>query len=254
MKTIPALLLSALLLVMANAALAKTITLDKDTKLIPQGWTVADDIKFKKNTNAILNANGELVKGTLASSTYLRPTGWRLLANNYLYVETAPDIFPPRFFRPFPHHHGVVIPADGHVRYKTNTLVTFAEDGTVLSGTIDNDVVLQLSEKAYGFVRFKNDTLLSFFPNGRVKSGVLAENTKLRPVGWHNNLADESSGFVEFKSGMRITFDIDGLVTQGSLTKKTLWHNADGSSQELEAKAPISFSTDRAAVIDEKSK
>ncbi len=254
MKTIPALLLSALLLVMANAALAKTITLDKDTKLIPQGWTVADDIKFKKNTNAILNANGELVKGTLASSTYLRPTGWRLLANNYLYVETAPDIFPPRFFRPFPPHHGVVIPADGHVRYKTNTLVTFAEDGTVLSGTIDNDVVLQLSEKAYGFVRFKNDTLLSFFPNGRVKSGVLAENTKLRPVGWHNNLADESSGFVEFKSGMRITFDIDGLVTQGSLTKKTLWHNADGSSQELEAKAPISFSTDRAAVIDEKSK
>ncbi len=254
MKTIPALLLSALLLVMANAALAKTITLDKDTKLIPQGWTVADDIKFKKNTNAILNANGELVKGTLASSTYLRPTGWRLLANNYLYVETAPDIFPPRFFRPFPHHHGVVIPADGHVRYKTNTLVTFAEDGTVLSGTIDNDVVLQLSEKAYGFVRFKNDTLLSFFPNGRVKSGVLAENTKLRPVGWHNNLADESSGFVEFKSGMRVTFDIDGLVTQGSLTKKTLWYNADGSSQELEAKAPISFSTDRAAVIDEKSK
>ncbi len=254
MKTIPALLLSALLLVMANAALAKTITLDKDTKLIPQGWTVADDIKFKKNTNAILNANGELVKGTLASSTYLRPTGWRLLANNYLYVETAPDIFPPRFFRPFPHHHGVVIPADGHVRYKTNTLVTFAEDGTVLSGTIDNDVVLQLSEKAYGFVRFKNDTLLSFFPNGRVKSGVLAENTKLRPVGWHNNLADESSGFVEFKSGMRVTFDIDGLVTQGSLTKKTLWHNADGSSQELEAKAPISFSTDRAVVIGEKSK
>ncbi len=252
MKTIPALLLSALLLVMANAALAKTITLDKDTKLIPQGWTVADDIKFKKNTNAILNANGELVKGTLASSTYLRPTGWRLLANNYLYVETAPDIFPPRFFRPFPHHHGVVIPADGHVRYKTNTLVTFAEDGTVLSGTIDNDVVLQLSEKAYGFVRFKNDTLLSFFPNGRVKSGVLAENTKLRPVGWHNNLADESSGFVEFKSGMRVTFDIDGLVTQGSLTKKTLWYNADGSSQELEAKAPISFSADRAAVIGEK--
>lgn len=254
MKTIPALLLSALLLVMANAALAKTITLDKDTKLIPQGWTVADDIKFKKNTNAILNANGELVKGTLASSTYLRPTGWRLLANNYLYVETAPDIFPPRFFRPFPHHHGVVIPADGHVRYKTNTLVTFAGDGTVLSGTIDNDVVLQLNEKAYGFVRFKNDTLLSFFPNGRVKSGVLAENTKLRPVGWHNNLADESSGFAEFKSGMRVTFDIDGLVTQGSLTKKTLWHNADGSSQELEAKAPISFSTDRAAVIGEKSK
>lgn len=251
MKAIPALLLSALLLVTANAALAKTITLDKDTKLVPQGWTVADDIKFKKNTTAMLNADGELVKGTLASSTYLRPTGWRLLANNYLYVETAPDIFPPRFFRPFPHRYGVVIPADGHVRYKTNTLVTFAEDGTVLSGTIDNDVVLQLSDKAYGFVRFKNDTLLSFYPDGRVRSGVLAENTKLRPVGWKKNLTDEGNGFIEFKSGMRITFDADGLVTQGSLSKKTLWHNADGSSQELEAKAPISFSEDGASVVGE---
>ena len=50
MRKVTALLLAALVLVGANTALAdKTITLDKDTKLVPQGWTVADDIKFKKN-------------------------------------------------------------------------------------------------------------------------------------------------------------------------------------------------------------
>lgn len=60
MKAIPALLLSALLLVTANAALAKTITLDKDTKLVPQGWTVADDIKFKKIPPPCLMLTGSL--------------------------------------------------------------------------------------------------------------------------------------------------------------------------------------------------
>ena len=55
-----------------------------------------------------------------------------------------------------------MIPADGHVRYMGNKSVTFAKDGTVLSGVIDNDVILQLSYNGYGFVRFKNDNLLTF--------------------------------------------------------------------------------------------
>ena len=41
MRKVTALLLAALVLVGANTALAdKTITLDKDTKLVPQGWTI----------------------------------------------------------------------------------------------------------------------------------------------------------------------------------------------------------------------
>ena len=146
MRKVTALLLAALVLVGANTALAdKTITLDKDTKLVPQGWTVAD------------------------------------------------------FYHPY--RPGLVIPADGHVRYMGNKSVIFAKDGTVLSGVIDNDVILQLSDNGYGFVRFKNDNLLTFDADGRVITGTLAEATKLRPLGWQHNLQDESAGFVEFKSG-----------------------------------------------------
>lgn len=122
-----------------------------------------------------------------------------------------------------------------------NKPITFAEDGTVLSGMIDNDVVLQLSDKGYGFVRFKNDTMLTFYNNGKIKSGTLAEATKLRPVGWEHNLLDESAGFLEFKSGSSISFAENGLVTSGTLTKKALWHQADGTTKELAAKTPVSF-------------
>lgn len=240
MKKLTAFLLAACLMLGSNAAFAKTISLDKDTKLVPQGWTVADDIKFKKNTTVALNDNGQVMEGVLANDTYLRPTGWKNLASNYYYVESSAGFFPPRFFY-HPFRPGLVIPADGHVRYCGNKPISFAADGTVLSGTIDNDVVLQLSATGYGFVRFKNDTELSFYANGSVKSGTLAEATKLRPLGWENNLQDESAGFVEFKSGTVTTFNEAGLVSAGSLNKKTLWHDANGSSQELAAKVPIDF-------------
>lgn len=99
MRKFTALLLVALVLVGANIALAdKTITLDKDTKLVPQGWTVADDIKFKKNTVVKLNDDGQVIEGVLASATYLRPAGWKSLASNYYYVERSAPFFPPRFF------------------------------------------------------------------------------------------------------------------------------------------------------------
>ena len=80
MRKVTALLLAASVLAGTNTALAdKTITLDKDTKLVPQGWTVADDIKFKKNTVVKLNDDGQVIEGVLASATYLRPAGWKSL-------------------------------------------------------------------------------------------------------------------------------------------------------------------------------
>lgn len=93
MKKLASLLITALLLLGTQAVFAKTITLDKDTKLVPQGFTVADDIKFKKNTSVTLNDNGEVIEGVLASDTYLRPTGWKKLVSNYYYVESSAGFF-----------------------------------------------------------------------------------------------------------------------------------------------------------------
>lgn len=249
MKAFTSILLLCMTLSIHSNIYAKTITLDKDTKLVPLGWTVADDIKFKKDTAAEINENWQIIQGTLAASTYLRPTGYRNLINNNYYAETTTKFFPPRFFRPFPPRYGVIIPADGHVRYKGNTFVTFKEDGTVLSGTIDNDVILQLSDNSYGFVAFKNDTVLTFYPDGKIKSGTLAESAKLRPLGWQNNLTDENAGFLEFKSNSFIVFTEDGFVKQGSLKSKKLWYNADGSSQNLENKVSWIFTEKNAETI-----
>lgn len=52
-------------------------TLTKSEELYPQGWTVGDQIKFKKGTTASLNDNGAVISGVLASDTYLRPQGWQ---------------------------------------------------------------------------------------------------------------------------------------------------------------------------------
>lgn len=86
------------LLLCVQMASAETVLLEKSTAMVPQGWSVADDdLKFKKGTNAVLNDSGEVVEGVLTSDTYLRPTGWRNIINDYSYVETSNYFFPASF-------------------------------------------------------------------------------------------------------------------------------------------------------------
>ena len=56
--------------------------LDKNTELHPQGWSVGETIKFKKKTAVRLNDIGEVISGTLADDTYLRPQGWQRIIND----------------------------------------------------------------------------------------------------------------------------------------------------------------------------
>ncbi|MDO4922331.1 MAG: hypothetical protein Q4E64_10980 [Phascolarctobacterium sp.] len=57
----------------AQVTSAQTITLNKAEKLVPQGWTVADDdLKFKKDTQALLNDDGETI--TLPAKANVRFT------------------------------------------------------------------------------------------------------------------------------------------------------------------------------------
>ena len=65
---------------------AASRTLDKNTELHPQGWSVGETIKFKKNTAVRLNDNGEVISGTLADDTYLRPHGWQRIINDHYFV------------------------------------------------------------------------------------------------------------------------------------------------------------------------
>lgn len=236
-----------------QATFAENITLTKNEVLIPQGWSVADDdLKFKKNTVAELNSQGELITGTLNQNTYLRPTGWKNLINDYAYLETN-NVFFPRFFRPINIRNGFAVPTYGHVRYKDNTQVTFAPDGTVLSGTISEKVSLKLQPKSYGFVDFKSDTELTFYPDGQIKSGTLATDTKLRPLGWkHIQGTKTLPGFLEFKSGTKIEFEHNGYVTQGTLKENATWKTTTGKTIDLPAKKTIQFMGEEINIYEEK--
>ena len=50
--------------------------LTKNEELYPQGWSVGEQVKFKRGTTVSLNEKGAVVTGALASDTYLRPQGW----------------------------------------------------------------------------------------------------------------------------------------------------------------------------------
>ena len=238
-----------------NIGAAQTITLAQDTKLIPVGWSVAEDVKFQKNTTAELSPDGQVISGTLNSDTYLRPTGWRSMINDFYYSAAAPAFFPPFYYDSFDDFGpdpipAMLVPTYGHARYKGNTVVTFASDGTVLSGTIDDDVTLNLQKGKYGFVNFKGDSVLTFYPTGSVQTGTLADDTALRPLGYQNNTGNGIAGFVDFKGGTAISFDQNGFVTSGTLKETTTWYNADGSSATLPPKIIVNFTPTGIEVAD----
>ncbi len=234
---------------LAQSAYAETITLSKATMLIPQGWSVADeDLKFKKDSTAELNAQGEVISGILNKNTYLRPTGWRSLINDYCFVESSAGFF-PRFFYPLDLRYGVTIPTYGHVRYSGDRLVEFAADGTVLRGVIDHKVTLTLDKDKYGFVDFKSGTILAFDQEGHVAHGTLSGDTYLRPVGWQEHSTDKkNAGFLLFKSSTTIDFNANGEVISGTLKEASAWKQADGTPIALPDKKLIHFNSDGAKI------
>ena len=60
--------------------------LSKNEELYPQGWSVGDQVKFKKNTVVMINDSGAVISGTLANDTFLRPQGWQRIINDYYFI------------------------------------------------------------------------------------------------------------------------------------------------------------------------
>ena len=125
--------------------------LTKSEELYPQGWTVGDQIKFKKGTTASLNDNGAVISGVLASDTYLRPQGWQRIINDYYFVSAYTNRSPffPRYYRYWNNNstYNIALSSYGHIRYKGGTAVTFSEQGTVLNGTIADETTVGLGSE-----------------------------------------------------------------------------------------------------------
>ncbi|MDD4085505.1 MAG: hypothetical protein GX084_05095 [Acholeplasmataceae bacterium] len=226
-------------------------TLTKNEELYPQGWSVGEQVKFKKGTTVSLNEKGAVVNGVLASDTYLRPQGWQRVINDYS-LEAA--YAASSFFSPHWIHGGTIynmaVPSYGHIRYQDGTAVTFSEQGTVISGTIAEEATVGIGEGQYGFVVFKKDSELHFYDSGAVKTGTLSEDTKLHPVGWQNNAIDRSNaGFAEFKAKSVINLTVTGEVMSGTLKKALQWKN-EGQEIELPVNKVSNFTEQGAAVTE----
>jgi hypothetical protein len=227
-------------------ALAETRTLPKDTKLHPQGWSVGDFIKFRKNTTVSLNELGEVVSGTLDKDTLLPPRGGDRVINDYYSTTVQADISPyfHRFYyRPFiGRDYNVVIPGYGHLLYKGGTVVTFSEQGDIISGTLADKATIRLVAGKYGFVTFKSDTVLAFYPSGAIVSGVLDEDTYLRPVGWQKLLTgDDTAGFIKFSKDKTVTFNETGEVVAGTVKDATTLLNGQEARQVFPAGSLVEF-------------
>ena len=249
------LILSLPLVLIMPSGYAGTKTLIKDTKLHPQGWTVGDQLKFKKDTVVATNEVGEVVSGILAVDTFLRPLGSQQVLNDYSYVSTYAGVDP--FFNHYQHFvvgkaYNTSVPSHGHLLYKGGTQVTFSEYGEVVAGTIAEDATIQLVKDKYGFLNFKEDNVLAFYDSGVIRSGVLDEDTNLRPVGWKNNIIpDDSAGFVKFSAKKKIEFNEYGEVIAGTVKEPLKWHAPDGSEIEFSANVTVIF--DETGAIAEKS-
>jgi len=249
------LLLFLPLLFVMPSGYAESKTLTKETKLHPQGWTVGDQLKFKKDTVVTTNELGEVISGILADNTFLRPIGWQQVLNDYYYASTYAGVDP--FSNHYQHvfigkAYNTAAPSHGHLLYKGGTQVTFNEYGEVVAGTIAEDATIQLVKDKYGLLNFKEDNGLAFYESGVVHYGVLDEDTNLRPIGWINNIiAEDSAGFVKFSAKKKIEFNEYGEVISGTLKEPLKWHSPDGLVVEFTANTVVNF--DEQGAVSEKS-
>lgn len=211
-------------------------TLAKTEELHPQGWSVGEQVKFKKGSVITTNGLGAVTEGTLADNTYLRPQGWRRVVNDFYFVSAYAEraFYPPRYYRYWNNTatYNMAMSSYGHIRYKGGTPVVFSPQGTVLRGVIADETAVGLVEGQYGFVSYRKGTVLAFYESGAVKTGTLAEHTKLRPVGWQENAAElQAAGFVEFAAKAPVVLTEAGEVTQGKLKAALRWKNSADSSE-----------------------
>jgi hypothetical protein len=136
----------------------------------------------------------------------------------------------------------VVIPGYGHLLYKGGTVVTFSEQGDIISGTLADKATIRLVAGKYGFVTFKSDTVLAFYPSGAIVSGVLDEDTYLRPVGWQKLLTgDDTAGFIKFSKDKTVTFNETGEVVAGTVKDATTLLNGQEARQVFPAGSLVEF-------------
>ncbi|WP_371367650.1 hypothetical protein SRRS_15090 [Sporomusa rhizae] len=192
-----------------EAAVIKTY--DGMIKLHPVGWS-AGYILFRGNRPVTFNERNEVISGTLEGFTALRPVGEAIFYGT----------------------------SDGFVLFKGGSEVSFDEKGKVTVGTLANDTEFLLVDGKEGTVKYKSNTVVTFKDGGSL--GTLVNNSDFRPVGYSiNNAINDQAGYISFKGNTYIRFNMKGEVIEGTLLNDTNLCSIDGSVKTYRAGASVHF-------------
>ncbi len=192
-----ALIIFLLIMLVPTIALCSTTkVLDRDTDLPIQG-SVTGLVTFKQGTTVELNERGEVISGVLKSNqeVYCR-------SGSYTLIKLYDTIL-----------------GFSCIRIKGGDAVTtFDEQGSVISGTLNEDAELIIVNNKAQKISLKYETPFAIDKNGNLLSGFPKSDTYLRPVGWQNFMPkDNYAGFVKFKAVTEITFGPNGEVVRGTI-------------------------------------
>ena len=209
-----------------------------------------DGIRYKKQTNLLLDSNGWVMGGTIATSqtinTVTLPAGSSFLLRGqeentsqhpYAYSSLKAVSYgaPTRI-------HGVLFPKDttvwftldGVMDHVTPSRTTIINGIPFCGGSVRAKVYLALLYDMPGTDTYEIDCDISFYPNGRIRNGTLAYTTTIQRVA--------------LPSGTSLWFYENGKLEDASFPGQfasyqgnPIYHQSAGSWAFVKPPAPLSF-------------
>lgn len=217
-----------------------TKTLDEDTRIAKPGiktsdWRHSGMPEFKKGTVVTLNENGEVLEGTLKSSTSLP-----CVAGGHFYYTWASPL-------------DNTLKPNKFLEFKAGTTVTFSDKGEVIKGTVTGHYI-KIPVSQTDSIELSDGTEVSFHENGMIATCTLGDETYIRPVGWQqilnvNNTSKVfSGGLVQFKKETQLILNDKCEVIQGTLNENTKLLSPSGYIKVYDAGTTVEFD-DKGVVV-----
>ena len=185
----------------------ETVLLERDQTIPVRGAVFS--ITFRGGTQADLDENGEVIRGTIVYDQILPVSGgdYSIKFQEGTIVEFDED---GEVLRGVP-AYDQIIPVSGgdySIKFQEGSVVEFDGSGEVLRGVLAYDQILPVSGGDYS-IKFQEGSVVEFDGNGEVLRGILAGDQILPVSG-----GDYS---IKFQRGTIVEFDGDGEVFRGTI-------------------------------------
>ena len=174
-------------------------------------------VMFKGGTNVVLNRDGKVVEGVLATDTDRWTTGPLVLFAGSTRVMLNND---GKVYEGFPAVNFIAEATNGvFYEFKAMAVTFFDNEGRVSVGAASHGIEYMCRDGAALYS--EPGTEIAFYPSGVLRKATPAEAVKL------SINRNEKIFFMAHKS---VFFDRDGYVTQGVSAKKATFLSTDGTT------------------------